>query len=58
MHLTEPARPSPLLQERAQGVAPELERAEAAITEQRREVARLKKRVDEIQDRAFAAFSK
>lgn len=39
-------------------MAPELERAEGAITEQRREVGRLKKRVDEIQDRAFAAFSK
>ncbi|KAI3423850.1 hypothetical protein D9Q98_009684 [Chlorella vulgaris] len=39
-------------------VGPELERAEDAITEQRREVGKLKRRVDEILDRSFAAFSK
>ena len=39
-------------------VAPELERAEDAITEARREVGKIKRRVDEIMDRAYAAFSK
>ena len=39
-------------------MAPELERAEDAITEQRREVGKLKRRIDEITDRSFAAFSK
>lgn len=47
-----------LEKEREEGVAPELERAEDAITEARREVGKLKKRIDEIMDRSFAAFSK
>lgn len=39
-------------------MAPEVERAEDAITEARREVGKLKRRIDEILDRSFAAFSK
>lgn len=47
----------PALQENER-VAPERERIEDAITEARREVAKLKRRLDEIVDRSFAAFSK
>jgi hypothetical protein len=39
-------------------VAPELERAEDAITEARREAGKLKRAIDAILDRSFAAFSK
>ncbi len=39
-------------------VAPERERVEDAITAARREVAKLKRRLDEVVDRSFAAFSK
>lgn len=39
-------------------MSPELERSEEAITAAQREVGRLKRRIDEIADRAFAAFSK
>ena len=48
----------PCLAQEKERVAPELERAEDAITEQRREVGKLKRRIDEITDRSFAAFSK
>lgn len=47
-----------LLRQERERVVPEQARVEDAITEARREVARIKRRVDEILDRSFAAFSK
>ncbi|KAL4421458.1 hypothetical protein ABPG75_010749, partial [Micractinium tetrahymenae] len=46
------------LEKEKERAAPEQERVEDAITEARREVAKLKRRLDEIVDRSFAAFSK
>lgn len=46
------------LEREKERVAPERERVEDAITEARREVAKLKRRLDEVVDRSFAAFSK
>lgn len=48
----------PACPQESERVAPEVERAEDAITEARREVGKLKRRIDEILDRSFAAFSK